>query len=173
MKVALNLASQSNASWQRCCINATKFSKSRAEGNTATRVVSSSSSKKSKLLKKDKIQLFASSSTSARQLVECHSRNTESTISEQHRFSCPRSNMKSKISLAFLLSLTLSVSAAPLEQSIQVKFNNGVKTTEEAVISYHLSNAGLYLCDRSGFVGHCVHYATPFGQCGKLWISSD
>ncbi|EDN04011.1 predicted protein [Histoplasma mississippiense (nom. inval.)] len=73
--------------------------------------------------------------------------------------------MKSKISLAFLLSLTLSVSAAPLEQSIQVKFNNGVKTTEEAVISYHLSNAGLYLCDRSGFVGHCVHYATPFGQC--------
>ncbi|KAG5299273.1 hypothetical protein I7I50_07400 [Histoplasma capsulatum G186AR] len=77
--------------------------------------------------------------------------------------------MKSKISLAFLLSLTLSVSAAPLEQSIQVKFNNGVKTTEEGVISYHPSNAGLYLCDRAGFVGHCVHYATPFGQCVTIF----
>ncbi|KLJ11563.1 hypothetical protein EMPG_09665 [Blastomyces silverae] len=78
--------------------------------------------------------------------------------------------MKSIISLPILLSLALSISAAPLEQSILINPGNDglrLRPMEEAMIST-LSNAGIYLCDRAGFAGHCVHYATPFGQCSKL-----
>ncbi|PGH08010.1 hypothetical protein GX51_01450 [Blastomyces parvus] len=73
--------------------------------------------------------------------------------------------MKSIISLPILVTLAVSISAAPLEQSILINpGNGGLRPMEEAMIST-LPNAGIYLCDRAGFAGHCVHYATPFGQC--------
>ncbi|KKZ62962.1 hypothetical protein EMCG_02672 [[Emmonsia] crescens] len=73
--------------------------------------------------------------------------------------------MKSVFIFSVLLSLALSVSSAPHEQSILIKPNNdGSKLIEETMIS-KLSKAGLYLCDRADFAGRCIHYATPFGQC--------
>jgi len=75
-------------------------------------------------------------------------------------------NMGYILSFSVLLSLALSVSAAPCEQNVFAKPNNKVKFTEEIVIPEFV-NAGLYLCDSAGFVGHCVHYTTPFGHCSE------
>lgn len=74
--------------------------------------------------------------------------------------------MGSILSFSVLLSLALSVSAAPCEQNIFANPNIKVKFTEEIVMPE--ANAGLYLCDSAGFVGHCVHYTTEFGHCSEL-----
>jgi hypothetical protein len=71
------------------------------------------------------------------------------------------------LSFAILLSLALSVSAAPCEQNVFANHNYEVKFTEEIVMP-EFANGGLYLCDSAGFVGHCLHYTTPFGHCSEL-----
>ncbi|OJD19767.1 hypothetical protein AJ78_00266 [Emergomyces pasteurianus Ep9510] len=72
--------------------------------------------------------------------------------------------MKSILSFSVMLSVSFSASAAPLEQAILIKPHDGLKLIEGTMTS-KLSNAGLYLCDHAGFTGHCIHYATPLGQC--------
>lgn len=75
--------------------------------------------------------------------------------------------MRFILNVSILLSLTLSISAAPCEQNVFANANNEVTVTETMVMP-ESSNGGLYLCDSAGFVAHCVHYKTPFGHCSEL-----
>lgn len=68
---------------------------------------------------------------------------------------------------SLLISLALSISAMPYEQEVVSSLDSEIKLTDEIVIP-RFSKAGLYLCDSAGFVGHCVHYTTPFDQCGEF-----
>lgn len=77
------------------------------------------------------------------------------------------SNMRYILRVSLLLSLALSISAAPCEQNVFANQNNEVTVTE-TIVTPESSNGGLYLCDSAGFVGHCVHYTTPFGRCSEL-----
>ncbi|CAI7672919.1 unnamed protein product [Penicillium bialowiezense] len=71
-------------------------------------------------------------------------------------------------SIPALLSLVLSVTALPCDQTILTDSpdTNTTKTSEHVFINL-TANGGLYLCENAGFRGYCVHYTEPYGRCSK------
>ncbi|EEQ33835.1 hypothetical protein McanMca71_003819 [Microsporum canis] len=62
--------------------------------------------------------------------------------------------------VAALLSLSIPTYAAPYDQKVINKPDNG-----DPRIFPEGSHGGLYLCSGAGFVGHCEYYTTAFGNC--------
>lgn len=102
--------------------------------------------------------------STARSIQSPIQKNRHSRFSVDTKFA----TMHFYTSIPALLSLVLSVTALPCDQTILTDSpdTNTTKTSEHVFINL-TANGGLYLCENAGFRGYCVHYTEPYGRCSK------